>query len=45
MVRDRDGGHFVFGGSLSQSVVVAGAVQQTEPGMQMQMNEIRHVLT
>jgi hypothetical protein len=32
-------GHFVFGGCLGECVVIAGAVEQTEPRMEMQMDE------
>ena len=42
MIRDRHGGHLEFCGLLDERVVAAGAVKQTEAGVEMEMNEIRH---
>src|SRR4051794_23006591 len=41
MVGHGDRRHFVFCSGLSQRLVIAGAVQKTETGMQMQMNKRR----
>ena len=44
MIGDGDSGHSVFRGGLGERVVIDGAVEQAEPGMQMEMDELRHVL-
>src|SRR6266571_4507976 len=43
VVGDRDRGHAILRGRLGQRFVIAGAVEEAEPGMQMKMNELRHV--
>ena len=42
MIGDGNGRHFVFRSCLGERVMIAGAVEQAETGMQMKMNEVRH---
>src|SRR4051812_1167107 len=42
VIGNRHGRHFVLRGGFRKSVVVAGTVEETETGMKMQMNEVRH---
>src|SRR6516164_5684550 len=43
VIGDRHRRHFVFGRSLRERVVVAGAIKKTESGMQVKMYKGRHI--
>jgi hypothetical protein len=43
MIGHGNGGHAGLFGLFRESLVTAGAVQQAESGMQVKMNELRHV--
>src|SRR5262249_8024625 len=43
MIRYGNCGHFVFCCGLCKSVVIAGAIEKTETGVKVEMNECRHV--